>query len=91
MAENLEKVVPVIFSHGIGNSMTFFSTIIKDMASQGHVVFSLEHNDRTALHHYSEENGKHKYFKNVDMRDQNTLLKKLGQRVKELDGLIEEV
>jgi dienelactone hydrolase len=30
--------------------MTSFSTILKDLASQGYVIFSLEHNDRTALH-----------------------------------------
>ena len=50
-----KKFVPVIFSHGIGNTMSFFSTIFKDLASQGHIVFSLEHNDRTALHHYADD------------------------------------
>jgi hypothetical protein len=44
------KVVPIIFSHGIGNTMSWFSTIFKDLASQGHIVFSVEHSDRTALH-----------------------------------------
>lgn len=58
--------------------MSFFSTIIKDMVTQGHIVFSLEHNDRTALHHYSQEDGKHKYYKSVDMRDQNQFKKKIG-------------
>jgi len=56
--------------------MSFFSTILKDLASQGHIVFSLEHNDRTALHCYNTEDdigskSEHKYFKNVDMRDAN--------------------
>lgn len=32
-ASKLEKAVPVIMSHGIGNTMSFFSTICKDMAS----------------------------------------------------------
>ena len=27
------KFVPIIFSHGVGNTMTWFSTIIKDLAS----------------------------------------------------------
>jgi hypothetical protein len=32
-SSNLKKVVPVVFSHGIGNSVSFFSTIVKDLAS----------------------------------------------------------
>lgn len=28
-----DKFVPIIFSHGIGNSMSWFSTITKDLAS----------------------------------------------------------
>jgi hypothetical protein len=39
------KWVPVILTHGIGGTMSYFSTICKDLVSQGHVVFSLEHND----------------------------------------------
>jgi len=69
--------------------MSTFSTILKDLATQGHVVFSLEHNDRTALHiNINEED---KYFKQVDMRDHNTIIAKLGQRVKEIDQLISEL
>jgi len=49
--------------------MSWFSTIFKDLASQGHVVFSVEHSDRTALYQFNEED--HKYFKNIDLRDYN--------------------
>jgi predicted dienelactone hydrolase len=70
------KLVPIIFTHGIGNTMSTFSTILKDLATQGHVVFSLEHNDRTALH--INQNEEDKYFKQVDMRDYNTIIAKLG-------------
>ena len=31
--EKNKKFVPLIFSHGIGGSRTFFSTICKDLAS----------------------------------------------------------
>lgn len=33
LPEKQEKLVPVIFTHGIGNTMSFFSTIFKDLAS----------------------------------------------------------
>lgn len=65
--------------------MTWFSTIFKDLASQGHIVFSVEHSDRTALHSFNEEGQEHKYFKNVDMRDHNQIITKLGIRVKEIE------
>lgn len=80
----------MIFSHGIGNTLSWFSTICKDLASQGHIVFCIEHNDRTALHTYDEA-GNHKYFKNLDMRDVNGAVTKLGTRVKEIDCLISEL
>jgi Platelet-activating factor acetylhydrolase, isoform II len=67
--EKIDKVVPIIFTHGVGNTMSFFSTILKDIASQGHIVFSLEHNDRTALYHFNEQESKDMYFKQIDMRD----------------------
>lgn len=72
-----------MFSHGVGNTMSWFSTIFKDLASQGHVVFSVEHSDRTALYQFNEED--HKYFKNIDLRDYNQIITKLGIRVKEIE------
>ncbi len=48
------KYIPIIFSHGVGNTMSWFSTICKDIASQGHIVFSIEHNDGSALHNYDD-------------------------------------
>ncbi len=54
-------------------------------------MFSLEHNDRTALHHYESEDKSHKYFKQIDMRDHNTIVKKLGVRVQEIEQLISEI
>ena len=84
--------MPIVFSHGSGNSASSFSTIVKDLASQGHIVYCIEHNDRTALHTFDADNdGKRKYFKNVDMRDVNTMVAKLGIRLKELDVLISEL
>lgn len=70
--------------------MSWFSTLCKDIASQGHIVFSLEHNDGSALHTY-DDNKQHKYYKSFDMRDQNKIVMNLGTRVKEIHGLIDEL
>ena len=51
LAKMEKKLNPIIFSHGIGGSVTFFSSICKDLASQGHLVFALEHQDGSALVH----------------------------------------
>lgn len=48
------KFIPIIFSHGVGNTMSTFSTLCKDLASQGFVVYNIEHNDGTSLHHYTD-------------------------------------
>jgi hypothetical protein len=70
--------------------MSWFSTISKDLASQGHIVFCIEHNDATALHYYDDKKA-HKYYKSFDMRDQNKIVMKLGQRTKELHNLMDEL
>ena len=84
------KFIPIIMTHGVGNTMSWFSTICKDFASQGHIVFSMEHNDETALHFYNDNN-ENKYYKQVDMRNINKFIQKLGIRTRELDGLISEL
>jgi hypothetical protein len=50
----------------------------------------MEHNDGTALHYYDDKKSHH-YYKNFDMRDQNKIVTKLGIRVKEVYGLLEEL
>jgi len=84
------KYIPMIFSPGVGNTMTWFSSICKDLASQGHIVYSFEHMDATSLHYYDETKA-HKYYKSFDMRDQNKIVMKLGIRTKEIHGFIDEI
>jgi platelet-activating factor acetylhydrolase len=84
------KFIPIIFSHGMGCTTTFFSAICKDMASHGHIVYAIEHKDQSALHYFNDK-GDHKYLKNMDMRDVNAIVTRLGIRVKEVDQLISEM
>ena len=84
------KFIPLVFSHGVGNTMSWFSTICKDLASQGFIVYSIEHNDGTALHHYNDLKS-HKYYKSFDMRDQNMIVTRLGIRLREINNLLDEI
>jgi cephalosporin-C deacetylase-like acetyl esterase len=52
-------------------------------------VFCIEHNDRSALHIIEDDTDK--YFKQIDLRDHNTIITKLGIRTKEIDSLINEM
>lgn len=85
-----KKFIPIVFSHGVGCTVSWFSTICKDLASQGFIVFCIEHKDSTALY-YKDEYEHDKYYKNLDMSNLNSIIKKLGIRIKELDRLISEI
>ena len=61
-----EKFKVVIFSHGLAQNATFFTTIFKDLVHQGFIVYSIEHMDSTCLH-FKNPAGKSKYFKNVNI------------------------
>ena len=39
------KLIPVIFSHGLSSNRSLLSGICRDFASHGHVVFSMDHKD----------------------------------------------
>lgn len=64
LQDSQQKYPLVLFSHGVGQTCTFFSTIFKDLATQGFVVASIEHKDHTSLH-FLNPAGKSKYYKNI--------------------------
>ena len=70
---------PVVFSHSLAQTNTFFSTIFKDLASQGFVVFSIEHGDQTALQFRSPA-GRTKVFKNLKMSELNQMAIQMNVR-----------
>lgn len=47
-AENAGRLPVVIFSHGLGGNRTSYSLLCRDMASDGSIVFSMEHRDGSA-------------------------------------------
>ena len=47
------KLIPIIFSHGLQASRGFYSVICRELASQGFIVFALDHRDGSC--HYTED------------------------------------
>ncbi|XP_026471874.1 platelet-activating factor acetylhydrolase-like [Ctenocephalides felis] len=53
-----EKLKVLVFSHGLGGSRFFYSTVCNDMASRGYIVAAVEHRDRSACATYHYEDPK---------------------------------
>ncbi|KAL3272682.1 hypothetical protein HHI36_014146 [Cryptolaemus montrouzieri] len=53
------KMKCVILSHGLGGSRCLYSMICCELASQGYIVFALEHRDKSAIHTYYYQNKEH--------------------------------
>ncbi|CAL2030465.1 unnamed protein product [Caenorhabditis brenneri] len=51
-----DKFPVIVFSHGLGGSRTFYSTLCTSLASHGYVVVALEHRDHSACWTYTLTN-----------------------------------
>ena len=87
----VQKLIPVIFCHGLTGSRTSQSGSCRDLASHGYIVFSLDHHDGSA--HYSRKrDGSEKYWSQkddlmcLDMHQEN-----LEVRAAEVKGLIDDM
>ena len=85
-----EKYPVFVFSHGVGQTANFFSTMFKCLASQGFVVCSIEHRDYSSLH-FQAEQGSLRLFKDTEMRDYEAIDLKLALRQKELSCLVDNL
>ena len=55
-----KKIVPIFFSHGLTACANFYTSIQRDLAKNGYIVFSLNHLDGSCLHTVDKD-GKDKY------------------------------
>ena len=51
--QNTRELIPIIFLHGLAGSRTSQSGSCRDLASHGHIVFSIDHFDGSA--YYSQK------------------------------------
>ncbi|CDW72852.1 platelet-activating factor acetylhydrolase [Stylonychia lemnae] len=86
-----KELVPIIFSHGLGQCSKFYSLQFQEYASHGFLVIAINHFDNTCTYTI-DKIGKHYYFDCSKMREhwglRNT---QLNLREREIKAVIEEV
>lgn len=86
-----KNLIPVIYSHGLTSCRTFQSGSCRDLASNGYIVFSIDHHDGTC--NYSRlKNGDEKYWcSKLDADSQDEFLSRLEVRLTETIELINDI
>jgi platelet-activating factor acetylhydrolase len=93
MAESETKFPLVLFSHGLGGSISFYSIACIDMASHGHVVAALEHTDGSAVAAFVGEERKevpYRCYRGLDADGSEWELRntQLRTRLDDMDALL---
>jgi predicted dienelactone hydrolase len=44
---NNQKLVPIIYSHGLASSCAIYSAHLRELASHGYIVFGIDHQDES--------------------------------------------
>lgn len=89
--EQVKPLIPIIYSHGLTSCRTFQSGSCRDLASQGYIVFAIDHHDGTC--NYSRlKNGDDKYWTSlINPDDWNHWISRLEVRLVETIGLIDDI
>ena len=59
-----EKLIPIIFSHGLASNRGMHSGTCKDFASHGYIVFIMDHKDTTSSYWESKSGHESMYYDN---------------------------
>ena len=63
-AKGLKKLIPVIYCHGLSSNRSMHSGTCRDLASNGYIVFIMDHEDGTSVYTLSEDGKKEQYYDN---------------------------
>lgn len=83
-----QKVPVAIFSHGIRGHRNIASGLCRELASQGFIVYSLDHNDGTRASSFDEKTNQTNYYKQEDMTDLNLWKERIEERFEEIKDLL---
>lgn len=53
LGESGKKLIPIVFSHGLGMTSSFYTALFKDYASYGYIVIALNHQDESCVVTYN--------------------------------------
>jgi len=88
----------VVFSHGLGGSRLISSSLVRELASHGYLVATIEHTDGTAACTHTLDNPEHTFYKFLtkEMIEDDTKSKEFRQdqishRVGELEDLFQTI
>jgi len=85
------KLIPLVFSHGLGGNNTMHSCQCRDLASHGFIVFTISHFDGTA-HYTMNHEKKEQYWINQDeVSELEFRNKQTDIRKQEIRYLIDEI
>ena len=85
------KLPVVIFSHGIRGHRNTSSGLLRELASQGFVVYSLDHNDGTAASTFDEKTNETNYYAKEDMTDMNLWKERIEVRYEEIKDVLNHI
>lgn len=86
-----KKMPVVIFSHGIRGHRNIASGLLREMASQGFVVYSLDHNDGTAASTFDEKTNETNFYAQEDMTDMNLWKERIEVRCEEIKDVLTHI
>ena len=83
-----KKMVPIVFSHGLTASRCFYSLQAKELASQGYVVFLMDHHDGSCIYTETPKRVPVKFDASVPFYNYSDMHKKVKIRESEISKLI---
>lgn len=86
-----EALPVMIFSHGIRGHRNICSGLCREFASQGFVVYSIEHNDGTAACTYDEKTNSHNLYMQEDMSDMGLWKERIEHRMEEIKDVLDYI
>lgn len=86
-----KKLRPIFISHGLNGRSTSHSCIMRELASYGYIVFSMNHKDKTCLYTETRSGTPIKYDSSIEIYDKAEREKQIAVRVQEIIQLREEL
>lgn len=83
-----KKIPVMIFSHGIRGHRNIASGLCREFASQGFVVYSIDHNDGSGASSFDEMTNQTSYYHQEDMTDLNLWKERIEERFEEIKDVL---